>query len=255
LNIEFTVVIPARFASQRLPGKPLRDVDGKPLIQRTFEAAAQSGANAVVVATDDEAIARVVDSFGGTACMTDSTHASGTDRVAEAVQKIGLPADAIVVNLQGDEPGMPSDLIRQVAQELVEHSSASVATACCHLEHPEEYDNSDVVKVVRDCDRYALYFSRAPVPFYRAHQPNTDDRVAWSEIRRHIGIYAYHCSYLATFTARTMAPPEAAEKLEQLRALWYGDRIIVCDAATRPGPGVDTLDDLERIIHEYQSLR
>ena len=249
---EFTVIIPARFGSKRLPGKPLRDVDGKPLIQRTYEAVQKSQAQRIVVATDDEGIVRAVRDFGGEVCLTGSTHASGTDRVAEAAIHLGLAPDHIVVNVQGDEPDMPGILVDQVAQLLIEDHGASVATACCSLDDREQYHDPSVVKVVADQSSHAIYFSRSPIPYYQPAGESDIEAVPWSHIRRHIGIYAYRLAYLSVFTGRPSCPPEELEKLEQLRALWHGDKIVVCEAKEVPGPGVDTVEDLERTIHQFQ---
>ena len=247
----FDIIIPARFASQRLPGKPLRDICGKPLIQRVYECACDSSAESVTVATDDPNILRVVESFGANACLTSVEHSSGTDRVAEAARLLKLDDDRIVVNLQGDEPRMPGSLIDQVAGALATNPTARLATACRPLEHQEEYENPDVVKVVRDQENFALYFSRAPIPLSQSTPRIERSGIHWSIIRRHIGLYAYRVSYLKMFLSQDPAPLERVEKLEQLRALWNGESILVCDAAETPGPGVDTLADLETTIRYF----
>ncbi|MBP81860.1 MAG: 3-deoxy-manno-octulosonate cytidylyltransferase [Acidiferrobacteraceae bacterium] len=252
MALEFTVIIPARFSSARLPGKPLRDVAGKPLIQRTWEAACASAAKRVIVATDDEGIARAVENFGGVSCMTADSHISGTDRVAQAATLAGLDPDQIVVNVQGDEPDMPPALVDQVALLLHQDKVADVATACAALEHREQYFDSSVVKVVRDNRGHALYFSRSPIPYSRQESPAREESIPWSHIRRHIGIYAYRHAYLQEFASREPCPPENLERLEQLRVLWHGEKIAVAEATVSPGPGVDTLDDLERVIHLFQ---
>ena len=247
----FDIIIPTRFASQRLPGKPLRDICGKPLIQRVYECACDSSAESVTVATDDPGILRVVESFGANACLTSVEHSSGTDRVAEAARILKLDDHRIVVNLQGDEPRMPGSLIDQVAGALAVNPTARLATACRPLEHRNEYENPDVVKVVRDQENFALYFSRAPIPSSRSTQSTERSGIHWSIIRRHIGLYAYRVDYLQSFLRQDPAPLERAEKLEQLRALWNGDSIVVCDAVQTPGPGVDTLADLEVAIRYF----
>ena len=247
----FDIIIPARFASQRLPGKPLRDICGKPLIQRVYECACDSSAESVTVATDDPGILRVAESFGANVCLTSVEHSSGTDRVAEAAEILKLDDHRIVVNLQGDEPRMPGSLIDQVAETLAADPTARLATACRPLEHQEEYENPDIVKVVRDQENFALYFSRAPIPSSRSTPPMERGGIHWSIIRRHIGLYAYRVSYLKVFLRQDPAPLERAEKLEQLRALWNGESIIVCDAVQTPGPGVDTLADLEDAIRYF----
>ncbi len=249
---EFTVIIPARFGSKRLPGKPLRDVDGKPLIQRTYEAVQKSQAQRIAVATDDEGIVRVVRDFGGEVCLTEATHLSGTDRVAEAAVSLGLSPDQIVVNVQGDEPDMHGILVDQVAQLLIEDQEASVATACCSLDSREQYHDPSVVKVVADQSGRALYFSRSPIPHYQPTGEAGSEAMPWSHIRRHIGVYAYRLAYLGIFTSRLSCPPEELEKLEQLRVLWHGDKIAVCEAQAAPGPGVDTVEDLERASLHFQ---
>ena len=247
----FDIIIPARFASQRLPGKPLRDICGKPLIQRVYECACDSSAESVTVATDDPGILRVAESFGANVCLTSIAHSSGTDRVAEAAEILKLDDQRIVVNLQGDEPRMPGSLIDQVAETLAADPTASLATACQPLEHQEEYENPDIVKVVRDQENFALYFSRAPIPSSRSTPPMERGEIHWSIIRRHIGLYAYRVGYLKDFLRQDPAPLERAEKLEQLRTLWNGETILVCDAVQKPGPGVDTLADLEAAIRYF----
>mgnify|MGYP000064779883 FL=1 len=247
----FDIIIPARFASQRLPGKPLRDICGKSLIQRVYECACDSSAESVTVATDDPVILRVAESFGANVCLTSVEHSSGTDRVAEAAEILKLNDHRIVVNLQGDEPRMPGSLIDQVAETLAADPTARLATVCRPLEHQEEYGNPDVVKVVRDQENFALYFSRAPIPSSRSTSPMERGGIHWSIIRRHIGLYAYRVSYLKVFLRQDPAPLERTEKLEQLRALWNGESILVCDAVQTPGPGVDTLADLEDAIRYF----
>jgi len=247
----FDIIIPARFASQRLPGKPIRDICGKTLIQRVYECACDSSAESVTVATDDPSILRVAESFGAAVCLTSAEHSSGTDRVAEAARILKLDDHRIVVNLQGDEPRMPGSLIDQVAGALAVNPTARLATACRPLEHRNEYENPDVVKVVRDQENFALYFSRASIPSSRSTPLMERGGIHWSIIRRHIGLYAYRVGYLKVFLRQDPAPLERAEKLEQLRALWSGESIAVCDAIERPGPSVDTLTDLEETIRYF----
>jgi 3-deoxy-manno-octulosonate cytidylyltransferase (CMP-KDO synthetase) len=247
----FDIIIPARFASQRLPGKPLRDICGKPLIQRVYECACDSSAESITVATDDPDILRVAESFGANVCLTNVEHSNGTERVAQAVEILKLGDQRIVVNLQGDEPRMPGSLIDQVAEALAANPTARLATACRPLEHQDEYENPDIVKVVRDQEDFALYFSRAPIPSSRSTPPMEPGGIHWSIIRRHIGLYAYRVDYLKMFVRQDPAPLERAEKLEQLRALWNGESILVCDAVQLPGPGVDTLADLEEAIRYF----
>jgi 3-deoxy-manno-octulosonate cytidylyltransferase (CMP-KDO synthetase) len=251
MNETFTVIIPARFASERLPGKPLRDISGKPLIQRTFETAGRCAADNIVVATDDEGIAQAVRRFGGRACMTSASHQSGTDRVAEAARMLKLEANEIVVNVQGDEPDMPGELIDQVAGLLSADPAVKVATACCALDNPQQYADPSVVKVVTDAQGHAIYFSRAAIPHAREAKDQTLDRVPWQNVRRHIGIYAYRCGYLQALAQTPPCKLETTEGLEQLRVLWVGDKIAVADACRAPGPGIDTVADLERAIRDF----
>ncbi len=247
--MDFHVIIPARYTSSRLPGKALLDIGGKPMIQWVYECAEKSGAGRATVATDDERIREAVVGFGGDVCMTAVEHRSGTDRVAEAARLRGLEADTVVVNVQGDEPGMPPALIRQVAQTLVDTPSAAMATACHALSDPASLRDPNVVKVVRDSGCFALYFSRAPIPW-----PGDDKDGAYSRGQkafRHIGLYAYRAGFVAQFAAWPPCELEQIESLEQLRALWYGKRIVVCDAVEDPGPGVDTPENLERVRRRF----
>jgi 3-deoxy-manno-octulosonate cytidylyltransferase (CMP-KDO synthetase) len=239
------IVIPARYASSRLPGKPLADVAGKPLVERVYERARASGARGVIVATDDERIAQAARRFGAQVCITSARHRSGTDRVGEAIQQLGLGPDEIVVNLQGDEPLMPAALIREVATRLDHNRDAAMATACHPISDMETLRNPNVVKVVRDIHGYALYFSRAPIPWPRDRMQG--DAAAPIRAARHIGIYAYRAGFVARFCAWEPCPPEEAEQLEQLRVLWHGERIAVHMTNEAPPSGVDTPEDLERV--------
>ena len=245
---DFHVIIPARYASQRLPGKMLLDIAGKPMIQRVYECALSTDALSVTVAADDERIAEAVKSFNGSFCMTAQHHASGSDRIAEAVDRLGLDNNDIVVNLQGDEPQMPGGLIKQVATGLAQHANASIATACEAIVTYDEYADPSVVKVVRDKNNFALYFSRASVPARREqHDGNNNQLNAY----RHIGIYSYRAGYVKEFAQLEPAPLEIDERLEQLRALWHGYRIYVCDAVESVGIGIDTEEDLITIRNKY----
>jgi 3-deoxy-manno-octulosonate cytidylyltransferase (CMP-KDO synthetase) len=250
MSNDYKVVIPARYASTRLPGKPLRELLGKPMLQYVFESASDCTAGDVIVATDDERIEGAARGFGAQVCMTAKEHASGTDRLAEVVERLGWPDEAIVVNLQGDEPLMPPALIEQVAQDLAANAGAAIATIATPLLAAGEFFDPNVVKVVTDRDGYALYFSRAPIPWDR-DLFNDDTRALPIGIvpLRHIGIYAYRVGYLRRYAQMRPCPLEQTEQLEQLRALWYGERIHVGEAAQRPGPGVDTEDDL-RIVEQ-----
>ncbi|MGQ0656090.1 MAG: 3-deoxy-manno-octulosonate cytidylyltransferase [Betaproteobacteria bacterium] len=236
--MRFSVFIPARYASTRFPGKPLVDLAGKPMVVRVCERAVASGAAAVHVATDDARIAEAVRAHGHSALMTRATHASGTDRIAEAARLAGLGDDEIVVNLQGDEPLIDPALIREVAAALHGDGEAALATACHAIHDATEIDNPNVVKVVMDAKGRALYFSRSRIPYPR------DAGGGW---HRHAGLYAYRVRFVERFAALAPAPLEKAEALEQLRALWHGYRIAVVVAAREIPPGVDTPQDLEAV--------
>jgi 3-deoxy-manno-octulosonate cytidylyltransferase (CMP-KDO synthetase) len=242
----FHVVIPARFSATRLPGKPLIDIGGRPLIRWVWECARASGAASVTVATDDERVQRVAAGFGADVALTAPSHASGTDRIAEVARTRGLAAQDIVVNLQGDEPLMPPAVIRDVAAAVSEHPGTDIATAVAPVQSLEEFIDPSCVKALRGQEGQALYFSRAPVPWPRdsvaAGKP-TQFAGAW----RHIGIYAYRVKCLLQFAARPPTPLETTEKLEQLRALEYGMRIYLMTLTKAPPGGVDTPEDLERV--------
>ena len=248
----FSVLIPARYASTRLPGKPLADVAGKPMVVRVAERARESGAARVVVATDDERIRAAALAHGFDAVMTRSDHATGTDRLAEAAVKLGLPGGDIVVNVQGDEPLLEPALIRQMAALLDGARDAAIATACHPITDPHEAFNPNVVKVALDARNYALYFSRATIPWARdAFAARTDALPAGLPIYRHYGLYAYRVSFLLDYPSLPPSPLERFEALEQLRALWHGHRIVVAITAGTPAPGVDTAADLERVRALY----
>jgi 3-deoxy-manno-octulosonate cytidylyltransferase (CMP-KDO synthetase) len=238
---EFTVIIPARYASERLPGKALLDIAGKPMIQHVFERSAASSAARVVVATDDKRIADVVDGFGGQVCMTSPAHPSGTDRLQEAANRLGLGDEALVVNVQGDEPLIPPAVIDQVAANLA-GASARMATLFEPIDSWEDVVDPSIVKVVCDSRGRAMYFSRAPIPFDRSERRATDEVT----YKRHLGIYAYRVSLLNEFVRWTPGPLETAERLEQLRALWHGVEIHIDRAVVAIPPGIDTQRDLER---------
>jgi len=237
---EFVVVIPARFASERLPGKPLRLIAGKPMVQHVYERACDSAAASVVIATDDERIADAAASFGARCHMTSAEHRSGTDRLAEVARESRWSGDTIVVNLQGDEPLMPPALINQCAG-LLGDVRADVATLASPLKTEDDFDNPNVVKALVDQEGFALYFSRAPVPYSRSTETRP---LAWRSALHHHGIYAYRNAVLQRIVAATPSPLEICEQLEQLRALSIGLRIKVGVPAQRPGPGVDTEFDL-----------
>lgn len=244
----FCVVIPARYASVRLPGKPLRDIAGRPMIQHVYQRALASGADAVIIATDDQRIADAANAFGADVALTSAHHPSGSDRLAEVVSQRGYTAEQIIVNLQGDEPLMPAALIRQVADNLANHERASVTTLCQRIHTAAELFDPHVVKVVRDeCD-YALYFSRAVIPWDRdAFAVTTEALPARAEHYRHIGLYAYRAGFIQDYVNWPACHLEQMESLEQLRVLWRGHRIHVAEASEAPGHGVDTEADLQRV--------
>ena len=252
----FTALIPARYASTRLPGKPLLDVAGKPLVVRTAERAQASGAERVIIATDDERILAAAEQHGIDAILTRAEHPTGTDRLAEAALKLKLDEKAIVVNVQGDEPLLEPSLIREVADELRAHADAAIATACHPIEDPEEAFNPNVVKVVLDHAGYALYFSRATIPWARdAFAARRDKLPLGLPLYRHYGLYAYRVGFLRHYPSLAAAPIERFEALEQLRALWHGYRIAVKVAKGTPAPGVDTQEDIERVRELYAAGR
>jgi 3-deoxy-manno-octulosonate cytidylyltransferase (CMP-KDO synthetase) len=240
----FRVVIPVRYASSRLPGKPLLTFQHKPIIEHVYRNACESDAESVLIATDDERIAQAVSKFAAEVCMTSSEHMSGTDRIAEAVEKQGWPDNEVIVNLQGDEPQMPAADIKQVAQLLINNPNAAIATLCHRIQTIQEYDDSNVVKVTKNSNSRALYFSRSSLPYIR----NVDVKVLKEHsVFRHVGIYAYRVHYLKQFIKMAPSPLEIIEKLEQLRALENGDEIIVDECVEHPGIGVDTMDDYHRL--------
>jgi len=244
--MKFHVVIPARFSSQRLPGKPLLDIKGHPMIWHVYQRAIESAANDVVLATDDTRIAHAAEKFCPRVCMTSEAHQSGTDRIAEVAQQLGWHDDEIVVNLQGDEPLMPPALLNQVAAALNAHPEAAMATLAVQLDDDDQVFDSNAVKVVTDQNGMALYFSRAPIPWRRGEfesaRPSTEGML------RHLGIYAYRVGFLRRYVTWSTAPIEEAESLEQLRVLWHGERIAVDIAHEAPPPGVDTQEDFERLL-------
>lgn len=256
----FTVLIPARMASSRLPDKPLADIGGLPMVVRVAQRAAQSAASRVVVAADDPRILQACAQHGVEAILTQADHASGSDRLAEACTQLGLDGDDIVVNVQGDEPLMDPALIDAVAALLPARPEASMGTAAHALATLADYTNPNVVKVVLDARGLAHYFSRAPIPFARDHAsmawwqdgaaqaaaPGVAALAGFAPLR-HVGIYSYRAGFLRQFPTLAPAPTEAVEALEQLRALWHGHRIAVYLAEAAPGPGVDTPQDLERV--------
>jgi len=244
----FHVVIPARFASTRLPGKPLLDIAGMPMVIHVARRARISGATSVVIATDHQGIVESAQSHGFEALMTRADHASGTDRIAEVAEIKGWAATEIVVNVQGDEPLIDPVLIREVADNLTSHPEAAIATACHAIADQSEMFNPNVVKVVMDRLGHALYFSRAPIPWARdAFAGDSRGLPKDMPVNRHLGIYAYRVAFLKAYAGLQSAPIEQFESLEQLRALWHGYKISVAVTAHAPAVGVDTPDDLERV--------
>jgi len=249
---DFICIIPARYASIRLPGKPLIDLGGKPMVVRVAEQATASGAKRVVVATDDVRVADAAAAFGCEVALTRADHVSGTDRLAEVAAQLALPERAIVVNVQGDEPLIPPELIRAVAENLHSHAVAAMATACHPLQSITELANPNVVKVVLDAHGYALYFSRAPIPYARdAFAEGLNSIPTGLPVYRHIGLYAYRAGFLRAFHSLQAAPIEIFESLEQLRALWHGERISVRVTSQPPPGGVDSPEDAARVAAEY----
>lgn len=247
----FTVIIPARYASTRLPGKPLADIHGKPMVVRVMEQAIKSGASRVIIATDHPDVAAAVIAAGGEACMTNPDHQSGTERLAEVIDIYGFSDDEIIVNVQGDEPLIPPEIIRQVAQNL-QGSQANMGTLAVPIHSAQEAFNPNAVKVVMDKDGYALYFSRATIPWDRDQFAKSKETIG-DTFLRHIGIYAYRAGFIRRYIAWDASPLEKIEMLEQLRVLWYGEKIHVAVAEKAPGAGVDTLEDLELVRQEFQS--
>ena len=239
---EFLVVVPARLGSTRLPRKPLADIDGKPMVIRVAEQAKKSFAHSVVVATDSTEIQAACDAHRVECLLTNAEHPTGTDRLAEVAQLLKLPANALVVNVQGDEPLIPPELINQVAQTLADHMECAISTVAVPIEDAAEIQNPNVVKVILNRHGEALYFSRSPIPFVR-----DTEMLNKTQYLRHLGIYAYRTEFLQAYSRLEPAPPEQAEALEQLRALWNGYRIAVHTALETPPAGVDTPEDLARV--------
>lgn len=243
--MSFTVVIPARYSSSRLPGKPLADIGGKPMVQWVHEQAMQAGADDVIIATDDERVSAAVKQFGGKVCMTSANHESGTERLAEVVDKMSIPAEHIVVNVQGDEPLIPPSIIRQVAENLAA-CYAPMATLAVEIDSEDEVFNPNAVKVVTDANGYAMYFSRATIPWDRDNFAEQGNKIV-NPLMRHIGIYAYRAGFIHTYINWAPSALEQIECLEQLRVLWYGEKIHVAVAKEAPAAGVDTQADLEAV--------
>ncbi|MFO1303714.1 MAG: 3-deoxy-manno-octulosonate cytidylyltransferase [Burkholderiales bacterium] len=250
--MSFVILIPARYASTRLPGKPLADIAGKPMVVRVAERAMKSDAGSVVVATDSAMVRDACERHGVRVCMTRDDHPTGTDRLAEAASILALGDDDIVVNVQGDEPLLDPALMNRMAALLDERRDAAIATACHPIDDPAEAFAPNVVKVVLDAKGYAMYFSRATIPwardaFARGFDPAHDALPEGLPLYRHYGLYAYRTSFLRAYPSLAPAPVERFEALEQLRALWHGYRIVVDVTHGTPAPGIDTPEDLARV--------
>lgn len=244
---KFHVIIPARYASTRLKGKVLIDIAGKPMIQHVYERAIQSGASSVVIATCDEEVVEVVKSFGAQYCVTNKDHKSGTSRLSEAVKILNYPEDAIIVNVQGDEPLIPPIIINQVAANLSKFKKSEMATLCERILSIDDLLNPNIVKVILNKEGNAIYFSRAPIPWERDNfAQNPTDHIEHDHYR-HIGIFAYRVNFLQKYVKWEPSPLEISEKLEQLRILWHGANIHVELAKESPPLSVDTASDLEKI--------
>ncbi|PJX23085.1 3-deoxy-manno-octulosonate cytidylyltransferase [Advenella sp. S44] len=257
----FIVIVPARAASTRLPGKMLADIGGLPMVVRTARQAARSDATRVYIATDDPQIAQVAQAHGCSPLLTRADHPSGTDRLAEVVAQLDLPDDQVIVNVQGDEPMIEPEIINLAARDLLENSAAVISTCAYPLANPQDFFNPNIVKVVCSSDQYALYFSRAPIPWARNHFEGHSAEPGKSQSAlptgfpalHHIGLYAYRSEFLKIFPSLTQGPLESFESLEQLRALEHGFRIHVLVTASAPIPGVDTQEDLERVRLFYRN--
>lgn len=250
--MEFHVIIPARYASTRLPGKVLLDINGKPMVQHVYERAVESGAESIVIATDDERVKKVAEGFGALVCMTNDAHQSGTERIAEVVSLLDYEDEAIIVNLQGDEPFLPAAVIKQVAHELNEHDNVKMASLCRAIDDVEDLFNANIAKVILNHRKQALYFSRAPIPWERDNfvmgdkSPKKIDGTHY----RHIGIYAFRASFLQQYIEMEPCEAEQLEFLEQLRVLWHGSRIQMGIVRQNVPRGVDNEADLA-FIRKY----
>ena len=252
--MSFSVIIPARYASSRLPGKPLADIAGKPMIQHVWEKALLSGAKRVIIATDHPKIVEAANAFGAEVCLTSEQHTSGTERLAEVVAQLAIPDDEIIVNIQGDEPLIPPVIVKQVADNLQKYQ-VNMATLSVDIDEPQELFNPNVVKVLTDKNGYVLYFSRAVIPWHRDQfatvyqQPEQIHHYAITaqNYQRHIGIYAYKAGFIRQYVAWQPTALEQCESLEQLRVLWNGERIHCEKALAVPAVGVDTYEDLEKV--------
>lgn len=250
--MEFVVVIPARYASTRLPGKPLADICGKPMIQHVYEKACLSGASKVVIATDHQKVFDAAKHFTNDVLMTREDHQSGTERLAEVVDLLNLSEDTIVVNVQGDEPLLSPDNVSQVAT-LLAQSTAPMATLSVAIEERDEVFNPNAVKVVSDINKNALYFSRASIPFDRSAMMAEQQPLNLAPFQRHVGIYAYRAGFIKQYIQLSVSPLEVLESLEQLRVLYHGNAIKIEQALVTPHAGVDTPEDLAKVVAHIQS--
>lgn len=250
--MSFSIVIPARYASTRLPGKPLREICGKPMIQHVIERAQASQAKQVIVATDAQEIIDAISGLDVQVCLTRADHQSGTERLSEVIEQLGFADEEILINLQGDEPMMPAVCLNQVGEALEQDSKVKMATLCTPLTDINELFDPHAVKVIRDKDDFAIYFSRAAIPWYRDgfnDRAQADHGVmpAFQQYQRHIGLYGYRAGFIRQYLEWESSDLEKTESLEQLRVLYHGEKIKVITAATPPGPGVDTIEDLNRV--------
>ncbi|KMT63841.1 3-deoxy-manno-octulosonate cytidylyltransferase [Catenovulum maritimum] len=254
--MSYTIVIPARYASTRFPGKPLVDIAGKTMLHRVYKQCKKTHANRIIIATDDQRIADEAEAIGAECCITSVNHESGTERIAEVIDQMNLAADEIIVNVQGDEPFIPSAIIDQVANNMGLYTEADMATLSVPITDVEEVFNPNVVKVVTDKSGYALYFSRSTMPYDRARFLNQDDiKEIGNYYYRHIGIYAYRAKFVKQYLNWPASPLEQAESLEQLRVLWHGEKIHVGVASEIPLGGIDTPEDLDNAIIQFKARK
>jgi len=244
---KFWVIIPARYASTRFPGKPLANISGKPMIEHVYNNSITSGAFKVIIATDDDRIRKVAENFGATVCMTSSEHTSGTDRIAEVARHYHLTNNEIIVNVQGDEPMLPPQYINQVAKDLIEHPQCDMSTLHTAIKSKNELFNPNVIKSIHDKDGFALYYSRAPIPYIRDSIDLYSEHDLAKLYFSHIGIYSYRANFLQNCTSLNACSIEKAESLEQLRVLYNGGKIYSSEVNENYGIGVDTMEDLDRV--------
>lgn len=250
----FRIVIPARYKSTRLPAKPLALIGDKTMLEHVYARALEAKADSVVIATDDERIKALAEQLGASICMTDENHPTGTDRIAEVVEQMDYDDNDIIINLQGDCPFLPGKLLQQVGQALAEHPEASVSTLYTSINHPDEIFNPNIAKVVLDKNNYAMYFSRAPIPWLRDHFGKQDrDNIDLNIFHAHIGVYAYPASFVKQYRNLPASPLENYEGLEQIRVLWNGYKIIAVEAEMLPGQEVNTPEDLATANKHYFS--